>query len=1346
MFFERMGDMSQAEYMSRIKAQYTGYQELHVHTTGSFRDAANTVKDVFDSAERLGRNAVAITDHGNWTKLFEALKERTKREKAILKEELEKQGADESDIGKALKQIGPFDSVRNPTDTMWPYIEKYEDAFVATAHRAIQFVPGVEMYEGEAAADDKHHYHIIFYAKDWEGAKVLFALCNMAQLNKIPSQQARNIDMPRCTLESMRFFLGPGSRGHGHVIATSACMAGHIQSILLKPFYLTETRQKLYARKDSLQAISSETIAEHEANVAAMEEETQRLKTEVADAKKLVKRNFQTLIARAEKKLAKAESECSNGQLSFGAPEPLDTSVVDAIRAELETLHTDEIRASEYQRTLPELIVAVEEKKEALKAAKEQLKALRKMNEPAERVMEKIAEVDAEIAGLGDVYEEAKALALEYDHILGRGNFFIELQDHGILQESMIRKQLIQISRETGIPMTVANDVHYATPEMERKRNIIAALRFPDSKYEDMANHVGNNQLWFKPNDMMMELFKDVPEAIENTNCIAESCNVYYKKEMHLPEFVDETDHLPPEQYLRRISEEGIPRRYSDYDSWTEERKKSFHDRLDYELGVIQKMGYSSYISIVEDFISWTKKNYSSESVGAGRGSGAGSLVCYLTGITNIDPLRYNLIFERFLNPERVSMPDIDTDFGPSVRDKVVDYVSQRYAYKEDYWVKELAGTVCSIYTEGVLAARSAIRQVGRVTSVPLNLCDKVAKLIPMEIGMTLKKALEDEAQLKSLYNADEQVRQLYDDAMLVEGTPVQTGVHAAGVIIADKPISEYAPMFWNEKKGVWVIQYDMVACESDLGLLKMDFLGLRNLDIIMKAKSFIRARTGKSVNFASLTNADDPNVIAGIYGKGDTDGVFQFESEGMKKTLQSFVPKTIDDVILLNAAYRPGPMQYIPDVTNVKFGRKQAKYIVPEMASILDTTYGSPIYQEQIQQIFHEIAGFSLGQADIIRRAMSKKHLDELEAAKGKFVEGFKNRGATDYDIEAFWQQLLEFAKYAFNRSHAAAYSVVSYYTAWLKFYFPTEYMAALMAYSTRDDIPLYIKDSRDYGIQILGPNVNKSVVLTSPVREGRTIRFGLDGVKDVGASAPKLVAERKTRGVYKDFRDFIIRCSIIGVDKAAIEGLVKAGALDEIIRNRQETATNTADYLKSCRDAIKAFLKNREDLAALQETNREQADAEIYSYLTATYQIPVGLKSPEYSPDEKLRQEKEYTGFYVSGNPLYSHKGEMELYNPTEIRSITTSVKDIVLTGMLTELKGLKSKKTGELMCGFKLEDLSGVIQGVCFPRDYARMRTQFRESAIVCIKGDVTMEFNDDGTVARKNLVVRNCRIIA
>ena len=408
-----------------------------------------------------------------------------------------------------------------------------------------------------------------------------------------------------------------------------------------------------------MQLVDQSTIDNCEQRIAQLSEQYQKDKAELADAKKLVKKDFTSLIAKASKKLEKAEAKLPQGQMSFGGMDDGSADAeVEALRKAVEALEQTAELARKYREPLPQMILAVDKEKQELKDAKEALKAFQKQNEPAAKVKAKIEALDEEAQGMGNVYDEAKALAIEYDKILGRGNFYLELQDHGILQESLIRKQLIQISKETGIPMTVANDVHYATPEMKRKRDIIASLRFPDFRVEDVANHTGNDQLWFKSNEDMMELFKDVPEAIENTNRIAEACNVFHKKEMHLPAFVDEKYHLPPDEYLRKISMDGIRRRYPDYDSWDADRKKAFDDRLEYELGVIKKMGYSSYISIVEDFISWTKAHYSTESVGPGRGSGAGSLVCYLTGITNIDPLRYNLFFERFLNPERVSMPE----------------------------------------------------------------------------------------------------------------------------------------------------------------------------------------------------------------------------------------------------------------------------------------------------------------------------------------------------------------------------------------------------------------------------------------------------------------------------------------------------------------------------------------------------------------------------------------------------------------------------------------------------------------------------------------------------------------
>ena len=1331
--------MDRAKYLAAIQPHYSGYQELHVHSVGSFRDAVNEVKDIFDAAEELGRRAVSITDHGNWTRLFEALKERTKREKRTLEKTLSLTGTPEADIKKALKVIGDFDSIRCPNEKMWPFIEKYEDAYVMAAKESVQFIPGVEMYECLPVEGDEHRWHILFLAKDWMGAQALFRMCNLAQLNK-------HNEMPRCTTDTMKLFLGEGSEGHGHVIATSACLSGKISDTLLTRYYLNRKKEELLLSQEKMTVIAPEVIKDAQSKIAEMVENIAIANEDLASAKKLAKRKFDTAIKRAEKAYEKAVAGNNPDVLSMFSADD------ESVRAAKERLDgvLAEAKASQHAAArLPELTLAVSQKKDALKKMKEALANLEKANRPAARVQAKIDVVDEKIAALGDTFEQAKRYALEYEAIFGKGNFYIELQDHGLDRELLLKEQLIRLAEETGIPMTVANDVHYKDLAMKRKRDIVAALRFPNLTLADIANQVGNDQLYFKSDEQMMQLFVNVPTAIENTNRIAEACNVYYKKEMHLPRFVDTANGLSPAQYLRKMATKNVIAKYPDCKQWTPERQKAFKERLFYELGVIEKMGYSSYISIVEDFIRYTREHFGPESVGPGRGSGAGSLVCYLIGITNIDPLRYGLIFERFLNPERVSMPDIDTDFAPSIRDKVIEYVAERYAYKGEY-IEELKGTVCAINTEGVLAAKSSVRQVGKVTGVPLTICDRIAKLIPMTVGMTLKKALKESNELFVLYNEDEQVKMLLDDAILVEGTPVQTGVHAAGVIIADRPISDYAPMFWNEKKNTWVIQYDMVSCEADCGMLKMDFLGLRNLDIIMRCKSFIKKSKDIVIDSVAIEQADDESVITAIYGKADTDGIFQFESGGMKKILRSFSPKQIEDVILLNAAYRPGPMQYIPQVTDVKFQRAEPNYIVPEMKGILEPTYGSPIYQEQIQQIFHKIAGFSLGQADIIRRAMSKKHLDELVAAKDGFVSGFKKKGAKETDIEKFWNELLDFAKYAFNKSHAAAYSVLSYYTAWLKHYYPVEYMASLMSYSTKENVGLYVKNAKDYGIKILPPDVNCSLCYTAPTQKGE-IRFGLEGLKDVGAAAEKIVEERKTGGRFESFDDFVLRCVLMGVDKGAIESLIKTGALGVLVQNRQAAIENLPAYISACRTAIRGVYKQAEENGADNVIPLEgRLPRWVYNQIAVKggFKLPTGLLCAEYDYTTILQMEKDSAGFYVSGNPLEKHRDVLTKYVHSPISDVSEGELDVTLVGHISNRTILKRKSDGKSMCKFMLEDLTGTIEAICFVNQYERFGKQLSEGSIAMLKGKVEAQndlFNE-GEEKALQFIVRSGRKLA
>lgn len=1306
------------KYLEQVKPSYSGYQELHVHTNGSFRDAVNTVADVFDAAEEQGRNAVAITDHGNMTRLFEALKERTKREKKHLSDELRAIAVPEDEIQKILRTMSAFDSLRNPNEKMRQYIELYESAFVQAARKSVQFVPGIEMYEANPGVDNENRWHIIFLAKDWQGMKALFLLCNLAQLNK------KN-EMPRCTVDTMKLIFGEGKPGHGHVIATSACIGGKIPSTLLARYRLMVKQRELIDEQAKLTVISPEAIADGQKAVEDAKAEIECLMQKKSELKKIAAKKYKAAIRRAEKTLADAVAKSNSGdQLSFenyNAP-------VAAAQATLDGILAQEKESQEAAAKVPEIEKELKEKKAILEKKKEALASLEKTNAPAMRIQLKIDLLETEIQSIGDSYAQAKAYALEYQEIFGKGNFYIELQNHGIEAEVLIRNQLVQLARETGIPLTAANDVHFKNPQAKRKRDIIAALRYPNLTVSDIAYQEGNSELYFKSTDQMMQLFADIPEAIENTNRIAEQCNVFYTKEMHLPQFVA-PDGQTPAQYLRKSAVQNILKKYPDCMSWSKERQTAFKQRLNYELSIIEKMGYSSYISIVEEFIRYAKSNFGTDSVGPGRGSGAGSLVCFLVGITNIDPLKYGLIFERFLNPERVSMPDIDTDFAPSIRDKVIAHVAERYAYQDAYPVEELRGTVCAIATEGVLAAKSAIRQVGKVTGVSLSVCDKIAKLVPTTVGMTLKKALEESSDLAQLYSNNAEAKSLLDDAMLVEGTPVQTGVHAAGIIIADKPLSEYAPLYWSDDANTWVIQYDMVSCESDIGLLKMDFLALRNLDIIMRCKDFIRKVKNKEVDSFAVEQADDEEVIAAIYGKGDTDGVFQFESGGMKKTLRSFVPQQIEDVILLNAAYRPGPMQYIPQVTDVKFKRSKPHYVVPEMASILEATYGSPIFQEQIQQIFHEIAGFSLGQADIIRRAMSKKHLDELEAAKDGFVTGLKAKGADEAEIEKFWNELLDFAKYAFNKSHAAAYSVLSYYTAWLKHYYPTEYIAALMSFTQKEDIAPYVKDAKDYEIKVLPPDVNKSIIYTAPTRNGE-IRFGLEGISGVGAAAEKIIAERKRRGSFDTLDEFILRCTIVGVNKGAIESLIKAGALSGIVTNRHQALENLSANVNACRAAIRAVSKKADQTA---ENMLLDADA-LYEAINSDgeFKLPVQAICAEYDAVELAQMEKEVAGYYTSGNPLEKYRDVLNRYQHTPIEELAEkngTEEKIVVVGHISNFLIIHRKSDGAPMCKFTLEDLTGSVESVCFVRQFSRLKTQLSDGAIVTLTGKVEKQEDDN-----------------
>ncbi|MCR5480358.1 MAG: DNA polymerase III subunit alpha [Ruminococcus sp.] len=1260
--------------MQIYKQKMSGYQELHIHTTGSYRDAVNTVSEVFDYAEKLGRSAVSITDHGNMVRLFDALKERTKREKRNLVSILSDNGVNKSEIDAVLKSIGDFDSIRKPTNKMMPFIDKYGPYFVQACEKSVQFVPGIEAYIGNAK---EQRSHIILYAKDWSGVKTLFKLNNRSQLTKSNGE-------PQMDEALLREYVSKGKEGHDHIIATSACMAGTLARILLRPQTI-QAKIKMLEEKIKKQNVDTaiNSLKELERMCSDTEKELSLLKSKRAEAKKTVGKDLSTRIQKLQDRLSILKEKSQTVEVGSLKEEAINRELHEGM-LKLNSLISEDKRNKALSKQYPQIDREYEQTNTKLKNIKSGIKEAQKTVEPYTKIKNEITSLEQKLKEVGDVFEEAKKTALTFNEIFGDGNYYIELQNHGIEEELYLLPLLKRLSTETGIPMTVANDVHYGSLADKRKRDITASLRF-NTPINECAERQGNDQLYFKSNEEMIELFKDVPQAIENTSRIAEMCNVFYDKQMHLPTFDTHSD-ATPIQYLEGFARKNIKNKYPDFDAQTQEWKENFEKRLTYELSIIEKMGYASYIAIVQDFIVYAKNIDGVEKVGLGRGSAAGSLVCYLCDITGIDPIRYGLIFERFLNPDRVSMPDIDTDFAPSIRQKVIEYVDKTYEYKQPY-DSALKSTICCIYTESVLGGRSAVRSVARVTGVPYEVADKISKLIPTTPNMTVSLALKDE-EFQKVYRSSPMIKQLIDDTLLVEGIPDHTGVHAAGVIIADKPVTEYAPLFWNEKQNTWVVQADMVACEKTLGLLKMDFLALKNLDILSTSASLVKINSSQVLDFKEIAQAKDNTVVTEIYAKGKTNGVFQFESQGMKQTLTSFKPQTIDDLVLLNAAYRPGPMQYIPEITDIKFKRKKPEYIVNEMQNIMADTYGKPVYQEQIQRIFSDIAGFSLGEADIIRRAMSKKHLDELEASKSKFFDGLSKRGANKEKINAFWNELLEFASYAFNKSHAAAYSVLSYETAYLKRYHLAAYITALLQYAPAEKIPLYIREAKDNGVQVYSPDINRSDI-NFTLSDG-CILFGLGNVKGVKGGAEAIIVERNVHGPFKSFKDLIIRACIAGIKKAVLQNLLLAGAIDNLCKNRKVYYDILDEYYESCKKALKK-VKGTDTVA-------------IQNALTTQWVSPIiNVSKPNYTREQCLEYEAEYLGYYASGHPLDDKVEILKANSNSTISEIDEKTDKVNICGRVKDIQVLRRKSDGKLMCKFALEDLTGQIDCICFTKEY-------------------------------------------
>ena len=906
------------------------------------------------------------------------------------------------------------------------------------------------------------------------------------------------------------------------------------------------------------------------------------------------------------------------------------------------------------------------------------------------------------------MYEEAKDRALEYQEIFGKGNYFLELQDHGIPDQQLVNQQLMKLSQETGIELVATNDVHYTYADDEKAHDILLCIQTGKKLSDENRMRYEGGQYYVKSEEEMAALFPYARQALENTQKIADRCSVEIEFGVtKLPKY-DVPEGYTSWEYLQKLCYEGLDQRYRT-------PSQELKDRLAYELDTIRHMGYVDYFLIVWDFIKYAKDH--GIAVGPGRGSAAGSIVSYCLGITTIDPIHYQLLFERFLNPERVSMPDIDVDFCYERRQEVIDYVTRKYG----------KDCVAQIVTFGTLAARGVIRDVGRVMDLPYAYVDSIAKMIPQELGITIDKALQMNPELRKLYESDETVTHLIDMAKRLEGLPRHCSMHAAGVVICQKPVEEYVPLS-RAADGTITTQFIMTTLE-ELGLLKMDFLGLRTLTVIQNAVQLARKKQ-PDLQIDKIDYND--KAVLDYIGTGKTEGIFQLESGGMKNFMKELQPHSLEDVIAGISLYRPGPMDFIPQYIRGKNDRSSITYDCPQLEPILAPTYGCIVYQEQVMQIVRDLAGYTLGRSDLLRRAMSKKKAAVMEKERKTFVYGDEETGVPgcikngidEQTANKIYDEMIDFAKYAFNKSHAAAYAVVSYQTAWLKYYYPVEYMAALMT-SVIDNptkVAEYIYVCRQMGIKILPPDINKGEADFSV--DGGDIRYGLAAIKSIGRPVIRaIVNDRKELGEFRNLEDFITRISSRELmNKRLVENLIKAGALDVLGGTRKQFMSiyiQIVDHMQQ------------------EKKNSMVGQMSLFDMVSEEQKEEFQIRMPdvgEYTKENLLGFEKEVLGVYVSGHPLESYEEEWR-----KVISATTAdfqvdpevgytkVRDgarEIIGGIIVE-KTVKHTKTNQMMAFLTVEDLFGTVEVVVFPRDYEKYRQYLEEDNKIFVKGRVSEE---------------------
>ena len=929
---------------------------------------------------------------------------------------------------------------------------------------------------------------------------------------------------------------------------------------------------------------------------------------------------------------------------------------------------------------------------------------------------------------LAGSFEQAEQYALKLDRVFGRGNFFLELQNHGIPEQAEVNRGLLKIAERTGIPIVATNDVHYTEQSDAAAQDVMMCIQTGRTVNDQNRMKFSSSEFYIKSREQMEQALPGMEQAFENTVKIAQRCNVEFEfGNYKLPEFTV-PDGMSSEQYLKKLAEDGFAARFPDGAG------DEYSQRLEYELSMINRMGFTDYFLIVGDFISYAKSK--GIAVGPGRGSGAGSLVAYCLGITGIDPIKYSLVFERFLNPERVSMPDFDIDFCYVRRPEVIEYVVGKYG----------ADRVAQIVTFGTMAARQAIRDVGRALGMPYADVDAVAKQVPFEIGMTIDKALSSSSMLKNAYDGDPQIKRLIDMAKALEGMPRHASMHAAGVVITPRPVYEYVPLAKNDDSVV--TQYTMVTLER-LGLLKMDFLGLRTLTVIDDAVKMARRR---DPDFDIYKIPEDDKPTFEMLSAGKTAGVFQMESEGMTNVIMGLRPESIEDITAVIALYRPGPMQYIPKYIESRHNPEKISYLHPSLEPVLKVTYGCIVYQEQVMEVFRQLAGYSLGKADMVRRAMSKKKMEQLKKERQSFIYGdeeqnIKGALANGIDRETantIFDQIMDFANYAFNKSHAVCYAMISYRTAYLKRHYPEEFMAALLTsvLDWSDKVCAHIAHCREMGIEILPPDINLSD--SDFTAADGSIRFGLAAVKGIGRGlCAKITAERAENGKFTSFYDFCRRMAGTSeLNKRAAESLIKCGAFDGMGANRRQLMSVFAKTVDSAVSELKNNIEGQLDMFSTEPARREQ--------------IPLP-KVEEYSVKELLAFEKESLGLYISGHPMDEYREIVaQAGGITRISDIVRHDEDgqteeraqsgvhdgenIILAGIITAVK-LKNTKSGSMMAYVTIEDLSASVEMMIFAKTLDRCGMYLKEDAAVFIGGRVSVREDEAPKIICENVLPLN-----